>query len=254
MKRRLIWSVVFTLFVAATGQVLLAQDADDNIARIYVVHVKSGQGMAFEAAFRAHMEWRKQQGDPWDWSVYQVVNGENLGDYFIRSGSHSWADLDAYEDFLVKAAPHLWASIGSVIESVDTYITATDQDTIRLPKDFSKVNYIAYSFYHLSMAEMFGFQDSIKKVHEAIGQSNWPAHYAWTETVNGGSGPTMTRVDFHENWASMQEPEKDFFQMLNEALGEEQAREVLAQITSAVRWVETSVGKRRSDLSLTRDQ
>ena len=80
------------------------------------------------------------------------------------------------------------------------------------------------------------------------------AHYAWTETVNGGSGPTMTRVDFHENWASMQEPEKDFSQMLNEALGEEQAREVLTQITSAVRWIESSVGKRRPDLSLIRDQ
>lgn len=64
MKQRVIWSVVFVLLAAAMGPALLAQDADNNIAKIYVAHVKSGMESLFEGGFKAHLEWRKQQGDP----------------------------------------------------------------------------------------------------------------------------------------------------------------------------------------------
>ena len=198
------------------------------------------------------MEWRKQQDDLWDWSVYQTVNGENLGDYSIRSGHHTWADLDAYEDFLVKGTPHFYASVGHSLDSIDSFITATDQKTLRLPEDFPKVTYIDFRQYHLNMEGAFGFQSTIRKVHEAIEKTNWPVHYAWVSHVNGGSGPAMTFVGFHEHWASMQEPEKDFFQMLVEGVGEEEAGKLLNQIGSAVRWEESWVGKRRPDLSLIR--
>ncbi len=254
MKQKVIWSVVLVLFATAIGPALLAQDAANNIARIYVAHVKTGMESLFEGGFKAHVEWRKQQGDPWNWSVYQVVNGENLGDYIIRSGSHTWADLDAYEDFLVKGSPHFWASVGKSVDSLDSYITATDQKTLKLPEDFSKINYIVYQHYHLSMEGVFAFQSGIQKVHEAIEKTNWPGHSAWTSTVNGGSGPTMTLVMFHENWASMQEPEKNFFQMLSEGLGEEEATALMGQLTSAVRSEESSVSKRRPDLSLIRQE
>lgn len=96
-----------------------------------MVDVKSGLAPQFEAAFQAHVQWRKEQGDPWQWTTYQLVNGERLGDYVIRSGNHSWADFDAYEDFLTQGSPHFYNAVGAYIDSVAGSITRVDCSLLR---------------------------------------------------------------------------------------------------------------------------
>ena len=68
----------------------LAQGQD--LTMMWEFTPKAGTGASFEAALKSHTEFRKAQGDPWDWSLYQVVVGEKVGTYFALSGGHEWAD------------------------------------------------------------------------------------------------------------------------------------------------------------------
>ena len=78
----LLWVVAFP--EAAQGQT-------EDIAQSYVHTVQPEMIAQFEEAVKQHMQWRKQNNDPWEWTWYQVVNG-GLGRYLVRSGNHRWVN------------------------------------------------------------------------------------------------------------------------------------------------------------------
>ena len=93
-----------------------AQEAED-LARIYFVDPKPGMAGQLEEALKTHLEWRKQHNDSWTWATFHVVNGDNFGQYGIRSGGHTWADLDAYEMTTAggpEGANHFTTTVGPI--------------------------------------------------------------------------------------------------------------------------------------------
>ena len=58
-----------------------AEAQTENIAQTYVHTVRPENIAQFEAAVKRHVQWRKQNDDPWDWVWYQFVNGDGLGRY-----------------------------------------------------------------------------------------------------------------------------------------------------------------------------
>ena len=71
-RYRFLSSFLF-VFLMALGTV---PAQGQELGRIWTFTPKMGQGPAFEGALRNHMEFRKAQGDPWDWEIWQVVVGE----------------------------------------------------------------------------------------------------------------------------------------------------------------------------------
>lgn len=225
---------------------------ESELARLFHVDVKTGMQVQFEAGLKAHIQWRHQQGDPWQWNVFQIVNGEWLGDYVIRSGSHTWADLDAYDEFLSKAAAHFYASVGAYVNSVSGYITRTDSSISRWPEDPGSVRYLQVIDYFLKPERAGQFLEVAKQVHEAIGTSGWPVHYAWEINVNGGRGSVLTLVLPYENYAAMEGPEKEMDAMLTEVYGEAKAGELFQGLQSSIEHTETHLAKARPDLAPSR--
>ncbi|MCG8605518.1 hypothetical protein MJD09_11035 [bacterium] len=97
---KVILALLLAFSLCLTISSALAQP--NNLAKMYHVKVKAGYGAQFETALKQHVEWRKAEGDPWTWNVYQVANGMNLGDFIFRSGDHTWADMDSYAEFLAN--------------------------------------------------------------------------------------------------------------------------------------------------------
>lgn len=65
-------------------------------AKIYTVHnitVKSGQKMAFEAAYKQYVA-KFHKADKEKVSVFEILSGDNAGSYQIVSGPTNYADLD----------------------------------------------------------------------------------------------------------------------------------------------------------------
>lgn len=244
---------LFCLFMIAALSLaaLSAQPTEENtLARIFIVKVKTGMNAQFETAFKSHVQWRKEQGDPWQWDVYQIVNGELFGDYVLRSGDHSWADMDAYEEFLLKGAPQFYTAVGAYLESVDSYITRVDPSVTRWPEDAAGFRYLSIIDHWVKPGQTQAFVQAIKEIHEAIGTSGWPVHYAWEITLNGGRGNNLTLVLPHRNYQDMKAPEKPLPVMLTEVYGADKMQQLMKGITETIDYTESHLIRLRPDLSL----
>jgi len=245
---KMILAIFIALCLGFTSQKILAQAK--NIARLYFVDVKVGQGAKFEAALKEHIEWRKQAGDPWTWYVHQVVNGENLGDFVIRSGNHTWADLDSYSEFLAKGAVEFNKTVTPHIESISNLITAVDTTNINWYPNTEDVNLISVTVYSLKPGQEPVFTQAVNKIHTQIKEHNRKAYYAFEWTVNGTVGPSVALVLPYKNWAEMQGPDEDLRTFLNRVMGAEESQKVFEQFNSTYTSRKNSVIRIRRDLSV----
>ena len=230
------------------GQEALAQDQKDNIAMHFDVKVKPGMNAAFEAALKQHMAWRQQHSDPWTWQVYQVTVGDRLGEYGLRSTGHTWADLDAYQAWGLAARDHFYANVMPYIETLTNQIAMVDPDVVRWPEDMSRYQLFAVETFHLKPGQDLAFAQMVKKIHTAIGEHDYPIHYAMIWNRVGGEANTVTFVEPHENWASMQGPEKDWGTFMVEAFGEEEAMKLHGAFSETWESMDLMVVRLRADL------
>ena len=250
-NKKLFVGLLAAFWLSLISQSLFAQA--NNLAKVYFVNVKSGHGAEFAAALKEHVEWRKQAGDPWTWNVFEVVNGQNLGDFVIRSGGHTWADLDSYEEFLAKGAVEFNKNVGPHIESVSNAITATDTTNLNWYPNNDDVNLISVLTYHLKPGHGRAFTQAVSKYHTAIKENNREAYYAFAWNVNGGSGPRVSLVLPYKNWAEMQGPDESLRAFMERVLGSEEARQLSDDFNSTFHSVESSVLRIRPELSVIPD-
>ena len=82
-------------------------------ARIAVLRPHDGDTVDFEAGYIRHLQWHKQQNDPWAWYGWTVWAGERQRAFVYASFGHSAADLDNAvdpagdeRDNIVNVTPH----------------------------------------------------------------------------------------------------------------------------------------------------
>lgn len=233
----------------AFGFMLAPPAQAQDLARLY--HVTPADAGAFEAALAEHVAHRIEQGDPWGWTVMQVVSGEDLGDFIYRSGSHEWADFDAYDEgFGGEAGQHYQETVAQHVADTRQWVTATDTANSRLPAEWDAIHLIGVTTYHLEPGMQQQFDEVIGTIHGAIVDADWPAHYSWVYMVTGTGGPQRTLAVFHENWADFEQPEPPFMQMLQQQLGEDEAKNVMERLGETYRYIENMVVRIRPDLSV----
>ena len=168
--KKLFVGLFAALWLSLISQSLFAQAS--NLARLYFVEAKPGHEAQLETAIKEHAQWRKQAGDPWIWIVHQVVNGGNLGSFAIRSGDHSWADFDSYEEFGIKGTTEWNKNVVPHVGSVSNVITSVDTTNFNWPSNFEEVNLISVTTYHLKPGHGRAFTEAVNKYHTAITEHN----------------------------------------------------------------------------------
>lgn len=249
------WIIRMAVAAVASAAALAAAPAPpaaaQELARVY--HVTPENGPAFEAALAKHVRDRIDHDDPWSWDVLQEVVGENLGDFYYRSGGHDWADFDAYDNgFGADAGLHYETDVEPLVEETTMWVTDEDTANLRLPADdeWPDIDYIELITYHLQPGKEQQFNQVISTIHGAIEEADWPVRYAWAHPVLGKGGPQMTLAIFHEDWADFQEPATPFVEMLRDQLGEDETEEVMQRLGDSYRYVESAVLRWRKDLSV----
>ena len=225
-----------------------AQGQTENIRQAYIHTVPLGMIAQFEEAVKQHIQWRKQNNDPWEWTWYQVVNG-GLGRYLVRSGNHRWADLDvrdAWED-RVGAVPNFLATVGPFFESEDSSISQLDGALSRPPDDLSAMTLFAVTEFDVRLPGQF--REAITKIGEGLDRGNWGRSYLWQMVANGGS-TDATLVVPAENWAGLAPPAKPLPMLMAEVYGEQEANELMQQFASSIRSRNSYTLRVRRDLSL----
>lgn len=233
--------------VAALFTLPATAQAQANKAQMHHVDGKPG----FDAALERHMEWRADQGDPWGWHVYQVVQGKHAGDYVVRSGGHSWSDFDSYRSgFGQEAGDHFGAHVAPLIEKHKNYIEAVDTATVRWPEAMDDPALIEVTTYELKPGMAEQWWSAAEKFHEAIVQEDAEGyHYALTYP-EAGSGGWARVVSPHENWADFEDPPRSFEELMTAVHGEEEAQQIFEDFSSATSSFHTMVLRYRPDLSI----
>lgn len=248
-SRKLLPTILVAFLLAVMSQSAWAQAS--NLAQLYTVKPKAGMEAGFQTALKQHVEWRMQNNDPWIWTTYEVIQGDNLGDFVIRSADHAWADFDAYEaGFGPKGSVQFQASVAPLVESLTNSISALDTAHVRLPEDLQAVNLLQVITYHVKPDQGQKFNEAIGKIHDAIVKKDYPVHYVFVNQVVGGAGPAVTLVVLFENWAAFEDPDQPMAAMLAEVYGQKEAGKLFEDFAGSFTSVESSVLRVRPDLSV----
>jgi len=251
-NKKLLLGLAAVLMLSLFSQNLFAQAK--NLAKEYYIKVAPGHGSDFVSALKQHAEWRKKAGDPWSWTVYQVVNGQNLGDYIIRSGGHTWGDLDSYEDFLAKGSVEFNKNVAPHIASITSMINSVDTACVNWPANNDEVKLLSVLVFHLKPGHEWPFSQVVHKFDKAIKANNREDHYALVWTENGLPGPRAALVFPFRNWAEMQGPEESFGAFTFRVFESYEAQKLWDDFNGSFSSTETFVLKVRPDLSVLPDK
>jgi hypothetical protein len=219
------------------------------LAKSIRLDVRPDRFPQFEEALRQHLAFHSSNQDSWSWHTWQVVNGEGLGRYYLRSNGLRWEDFDAHPDmrrsdwadFLTNVAPHL-QSMASTIDSVDPSLS-------NWPAPVSRPKLVAVTRFELTFDGFREFRDALEKLHQAMTDKAADRHYAWTSTVNGSTGPEMTLLVPLASWADLEPRQPTLWAVIEEVYGPDRASVIRTAIEAGVRGIHSSVVAYREDLS-----
>jgi hypothetical protein len=240
---------VFVWLIAVTAGVCMGQQPE-SIARIGFFKPKPGMARQFEEGRKRHNEWHRSQNDTWIWDTWEIVVGQRAGEYVTGSFNHKWADFDTFADKLEKAdTADIATNLEPYIESETPMLYAYRADLSRPPAGNTPSPLSQVLHFRLKQGATQDFEQSVRRINEAIRKTNWPVHFMWYQLVNGGPEPQMTLVLPHDNWASFKEPEPSFPQMLENAFGKQGAEALLRSFGTTVESERDEVVRYRPDLS-----
>ena len=237
--------VTLALAVALSAENVQSQ----NLAYVYTLTPKDGQGAGFVAALGQHMEWRAANGDPWAWQIYEEVTGPNLGSFFARSPGHTFADIDAYEasDFAPDALAQYNSVVGPLTASVSSAISAT----VRRPLgNNSTLNLFSVTTYHLKPGQRGAFVAVVNRFHELIVENDYPAYYSLILPVFGITGPQAIISVYAENWASFDTGGPALQAFVADRLGQDGALELFQELSETYTSSENVVLRLHRNLSI----
>ncbi len=238
-------AVLLVTALPAGGQ----QVSPGLVSRIIRVEVDPGSILAFEAALREHMGLHAQNNDPWAWYTWQVVNGDRIGDFLIRSHGHHWQDFDRRSqveeldlaDLLANVAPHI-RSMSSTLEVFEPSIS-------NWPDDVGRPAMVELSRFWLTYEGVSEFVHVLQRVHRAVEEKDPSIQFAWSTTANGSEGPAMTLAVPRGSWEEFASDRSQIWKMVEEVHGETEARLLRATIGRAIRAASSSIIRYRADLS-----
>ena len=224
-----------------------------DLSEAWLFTPKAGSGAGFQEAFRSHMEFRQNQGETWSWSMWEVVTGENVGDFMVVSMDHDWADFDTYEnsEFAESVGPHWGATVGPLVEEMSNVILQGDTTFAKLPTDPTyAVDMINLITFHIIPGKMMAFYEGLGQIHEAMIGADMPVYYMGSMPVVGGEGDAYHIAIMGRNWADFADPDPNMMEVMAETYGEEEAMAIFTSFGESYHKSESVMLRFREDLSI----
>ena len=224
-----------SLLVISFSAFNLANAQTQSAARIVVIKPRAGMQREFEAGYKRHLEWHRQNKDTWTWYGWQIISGDRFGYFMDGTFDHNWTDFDravapaedAADNFL-NVAPY-----GDFL-SLSHYelVTAVNQGNLlerRTPSTF-----IELVHYQLHPGTEAAFENAIRQMESRQAAAKG-APRAWYKLVSGGPLPSYLLMIAVNKLSELGE------------LGSDAS--LLRQVKASVKEMKSETLRYRSDLS-----
>ena len=223
--------------------------ATGTIADRWVLWPKPGHESEFEAAVKEHVAWRKKNGDPFNWIAYQPVVGTDLNFYVFRSDDHQWKDLDAENAWEMKSGANdaYEKQLGVHVERAAHFFEEFDAAHSHIVGDNKDYKYFSVVTRNLKSGSRAEAMAAIEKIHKALTEQKWPYPYRLGWSVGGKD--SLRLVFPMKSYADMADPNPSVYQVLEKALGKDDAAAVLKQFGTTLEFSDHTIAEVRPDLS-----
>jgi hypothetical protein len=247
--------ILIALTICAVAVPLTAEEEEAppmSVAKSHFVMVNPGQALAFEAAYKGHLEWHASNDDPWIWHTWQIVNGQNFGHYIIRTGDHTWADWDARPEFQKQDGAHFLENVSQYVKKISSTMSVTDPKLVKWADDYGMPTMVDVTVFQINNEYSDAWYHTIEKIHEATVEKEIPFNYAWSFVASGGEGPgpTWSLVFPFKSWKEYGDTwEPAFWKLVEEVHGEYETDLIRKLMNKAVVHQENFMVAFRADLS-----
>lgn len=245
MIKRMTLGLLFVLLTVPTTE---AQAQE--LARVYFLTPQPATGRAVEAALGDFADWLRQEGDPWNWSFLQIVAGDNLGSWVMRSAGHTWADFDARDaGFGPRAVERFQATVLPLLQSVTLQIEQRDENLTRLPAQGGGNSVFHITDWQLEPAGIGPFNQSVASMIASYDQTGVTYYAGYHNILSGDQQPMKRRVRSYPNWAAFANA-PNLGQTLIDAYGQDGTTEILNTYGGAVKTVSDFVLRIRPEMNV----
>lgn len=221
MRRLRTTGLLLMLALAWVAQPLMAAEEEGGvIARGWSITPKAGSAEAFNKALKAHAQWRRENNDPWEWSFFRAQSGDMDGTVYIRSGSHTYADIDAYaaSEFSSKAGAHWNQTVQQYVGHARSNFSRRDKEMFDWPEGDYRVFWV--TDFHLRPGHAVGFRADVQKIRAGLEAAERQTTHSWSWALTGEHIPTATLVTARANWEGFDSPEQSVREALATQMSE----------------------------------
>ena len=246
--RKLLFIAVATSLVALAP---LATAQDENVVGM-MVHVKPKAGMKdkWEEGAKKHMAFHREKGDSWQWLFWEIVSGENVGDFVVGSFEHKWADFDNMPVTGPEDAADLKINGDPYTESANVkYIEDMLKHSVAPAEGTPPAKLVTLVTVHVKPDMVEGYLNAVSKIPEALAKAGSDTKYYFSRAVTGGRQPSFIIFFPHQSWAEMGPSGTPLRKILEEAYGRTEADSILRALDEASYDMRTTILAYREDLS-----
>lgn len=234
--------IAAALTAALVNSVPAAVAGDGGAALLYAYEIDRGEGEAFEAGYKAHLDWHRGRNDRLVWYGWYVVAGARVGAFVDGTFGADFADVDARpalkEDgahFTEHVAPYASPTRYAVYElwgGPSTAPTLEDRDPSR---------YLDAYFLEVAPAEAAAFEKRLA----SLPKSNAPL--AWYRAGPGAPAPGYMLLAPRRDWASFAGRGVSFGDLIRAAYNADEAD--VAALARSIGKIDSEIWAYRPDLS-----
>lgn len=227
----------------------VAHEQGAHLARMWEIMPKADSREAFSKAFKEHMAWRKDNKDPWGWSVFSATTGKGVNSTFVRSTGHHWEDFDAYRDseFSKKAGEHWNANVHPHVAKYDSSIDKSDSELFYWPE--GNYRYFFVTTFYLKPGHGGAARQAVVAVTDELNAAGRKSPHVWLWDTTGKHLPAFSVVTAREDWAGFDWPEKSVRDTMVERVGEEKAQAMFDDFFEHVKSQESQIYAKDMELS-----
>lgn len=209
-----------------------------ELARAYVLTPAPGQDLALRDALADQTDWLEEQGDEWNWGVFQVVAGPRFGTWVLRSGGHDWADFDERAQELgPRAVQRFRARVLPLVESIEMEVTRSHPVLTTSP---SEGDYRLFEIFEWRVRDVAAFNEATARALESYEQGGVTYNATYRTVLHGADVPATRRIRFYRDWADFSNAPATV-EIMSDAYGEEETLHILNSIAESSdggdRWV-----------------